>query len=113
MINNKHILETKIINNNFEIATMTVLQLITFIMEEIELINNIKGSDKKKLVISILDDFSKNNDNIFNMASNTEIIKNITYLLESNIISDIIDSLVSCANGLVKLHAPIKKSCCF
>ena len=113
-MNNKHLIETKIINNNnFEITTMNALQLIAFIMEEIELIKNIKGKDKKDLVISILTDITKTNDNIFNMASNTEIIKNITYLLESNIIGDIIDSLVSCANGLVKLNTPIKKSCCF
>lgn len=112
-MNNKHLIETKIINNNFEITTMNALQLIAFIMEDIELIKNIKGKDKKDLVISILTDITKTNDNIFNMASNTEIIKNITYLLESNIIGDIIDSLVSCANGLVKLNTPIKKSCCF
>lgn len=114
-MNNKHIIETKILNNNnLEIATMSALQLITFIMEEIELINDIKGKDKKSLVISILNDFSKNNDNIFNMANNETILKTITYLLESNVISDIIDSLVSCANGLVKLNnSTIKSGCCF
>ena len=31
MNNNKHLIETKIINNNFEITTMSALQLITFI----------------------------------------------------------------------------------
>ena len=111
--NNKHLIETKIINNNFEITTMSALQLITFIMEEIELINNIKGSDKKNLVISILKDFVKNNDNIFNMANNNDILININHLLESKLIGDIIDTLVSCANGLIKLNAPIKNTCCF
>jgi hypothetical protein len=81
-------------------------------MEEIELINNIKGNDKKNLVISILNDFVKNNDNIFNMANNNDILTNINHLLESKLIGDIIDTLVSCANGLVKLHAPIKNTCC-
>jgi Flp pilus assembly CpaF family ATPase len=114
MNNYKHSIETKIINNNIEITVMTGLELIAFIMEEIELIKNIKGKDKKDLVISILKDFVNTNDNIFNMSNNDELLKTVNNLLDNNLISDIIDTMVLCANGIVKLNSPIiKKACCF
>lgn len=44
---NKEIIEMRIINKNIDISSMSAIELITFIMEEIELIKDIEGKTKK------------------------------------------------------------------
>ena len=43
----------------------------------------------------------------------TEAAKEMYGLLESNIISDIIDTIVLCVDGVVKINNKIKSNCCF
>lgn len=108
---NKNNIELKLVNNNIDLNVINSIQLITFIMEEIELLKHLKGNEKKNLVINILKEFIDNNDNIFIKANNQNIIIAITNLLNTNIALDIIDTIVACADGAIKINNEIKSSC--
>lgn len=108
---NKNNIELKLVNNNIDLNVINSIQLITFIMEEIELLKHLKGNEKKDLVINILKEFIDNNDNIFIKANNQNIIIAITNLLNTNIALDIIDTIVACADGAIKINNEIKSSC--
>ena len=107
----KNNIEVKLINHNIDLNSINSIQLITFIMEEIELLKHLKGNDKKELVINILKEFIDNNDNVFIKANNQNIIISITSLLNSNIALDIIDTIVACADGAIKINNKIKSNC--
>lgn len=107
----KNNIEIKLINNNIDLNVINSIQLITFIMEEIELLKHLKGNEKKELVINILKEFINNNDNVFIKANNENIIIAITSLLNTNIALDIIDTIVSCADGAIKINNEIKSNC--
>ena len=108
---NKNNIELKLVNNNIDLNVINSIQLINFIMEEIELLKHLKGNEKKNLVINILKEFIDNNDNIFIKANNQNIIIAITNLLNTNIALDIIDTIVACADGAIKINNEIKSSC--
>jgi uncharacterized protein YjgD (DUF1641 family) len=83
-------------------------------MEEVELLKTLKGADKKVVVINILTEFIKDDNNVFIKANNQNIIIAINKLLESQIVLDIIDTIVACADGAIKINDKIKTSCfCF
>ena len=107
----KNNIEIKLIKHNIDLNSINSIQLITFIMEEIELLKHLKGNEKKELVITILTEFSNNNDNVFIKANNQNIIIAISSLLNSNIALDIIDTIVACADGAIKINNEIKSNC--
>jgi Flp pilus assembly CpaF family ATPase len=107
----KNNIELKLINNNTDLNIINSIQLITFIMEEIELLKHLKGNEKKELVINILKEFINNNDNIFIKANNQNIIIAINNLLNTNIALDIIDTIVECADGAIQINNKIKSNC--
>jgi len=109
----KNHIENYIINNNIDICSLSSLQLITIIMEQVETVKNIKGDQKKQFVINLLTEIISSNDNIFAKSNNLNLIININKLLESNIVSDIIDTIVLCVDGVVKINNKIKSNCCF
>jgi|688.fasta_scaffold737035_2 hypothetical protein len=110
----KKFIENYIIINNIDISSLSSLQLITIIMEQVETIKGLKGNDKKDYVIKLLLDFIKDDDknNIFVKCNNPTLLININQLLETNIISDIIDTIVLCVDGVVKINTKIKSKCC-
>ena len=108
---NKNNIEVKLINHNIDLNSINSIQLITFIMEEIELLKHLKGNEKKELVINILKEFIDNNDNVFTKSNNQNIIISITSLINSDIILDIIDTIVACAAGAIKINNEIKSKC--
>lgn len=108
---NKEHIENYILNNNIDIRSLSSLQLITIIMEQVETIKDLKGDDKKKYVIKLLNEIITNDDNIFTKSNNLNLIINITNLLDANIVSDIIDTIVLCVDGVVKINDKIKSSC--
>lgn len=110
----KNNIELKLLSHNVDLNSINAIQLITIIMEEIELISTLKGASKKELVLSILHQFTMDDDNIFIKTNNLNIIIAINNLLESKIAMDIIDTIVACADGAVKINNKIKSSCfCF
>lgn len=108
----KNYIEKHIINNNIDISTLSSIKLITIIMEQIETIKSINGEEKKKYVIRILNDFINTDDNIFIKANNNNLIINIKLLLDSKVVSDIIDTVVLCVDGAVNINNQIKSGCC-
>ena len=108
---NKNNIELKLITNNIDLNSINAIQLITFIMEEIEKIKNLNGQQKKELVINILKEFIMDDDNVFIKGTNLNIIISINNLLDSEIVFDIIDTIVLCANGAVKINQKIKANC--
>ena len=107
----KNNIEIKLIKHNIDLNSINSIQLITFIMEEIELLKHLKGNEKKELVINILKEFIDNNDNVFIKANNQNIIIAVSHLLNTNIALDIIDTIVACADGAIKINNDIKASC--
>lgn len=108
----KNHIENHIISNNIDIASLSSMQLITLIMEQVETIKGLKGNEKKDYVIKLLNEFITTDDNIFVKSNNLNIIINLTHLLDSKIINDIIDTIVLCVDGVVKINNKIKSSCC-
>jgi hypothetical protein len=107
-------IELKLINLNIDLNSINSIQLITFIMEEVELLKTLKGKDKKKVVINILTEFIKDDNNVFIKANNQNIIIALNNLLDSQIVLDIIDTIVACADGAIKINDKIKTTCfCF
>jgi Flp pilus assembly CpaF family ATPase len=104
---NKNNIELKLVNNNIDLNSINAIQLISFIMEEIETIKNLKGQQKKDVVISILHEFIMNDDNIFVKGNNPNIIISINNLLDTRIASDIIDTIVACADCAIKINEKI------
>lgn len=107
----KNNIEIKLIKHNIDLNSINSIQLITFIMEEIELLKHLKGNEKKELVINILKEFIDNNDNVFIKANNQNIIIAVSHLLNTDIVLDIIDTIVACADGAIKINNDIKASC--
>ena len=107
----KNNIELKLVNNNIDLNIINSIQLITFIMEEIESLKHLKGNEKKDLVINILKEFIDNNDNVFIKANNQNIIIAISNLLNTNIALDIIDTIVECADGAIKINNKLKSNC--
>jgi len=107
-------IEVKLINHSIDLNSINSIQLITFIMEEVELLKTLKGADKKVVVINILLEFIKDDNNVFIKANNQNIIIALNKLLESQIVLDIIDTIVACADGAIKINDKIKTNCfCF
>jgi hypothetical protein len=107
-------IEVKLINHRIDLNLINSIQLITFIMEEVELLKTLKGADKKVVVINILNEFIKDDNNVFIKANNQNIIIALNKLLESQIVLDIIDTIVACADGAIKINDKIKTNCfCF
>jgi hypothetical protein len=109
----KNHIENYIVINNIDISSLSSMQLITIIMEQVETIKELKGNDKKQYVIKLLKGIIDTDDNIFVKSNNLNLIININQLLESNIVTDIIDTIVLCVDGVVKINNKIKSNCCF
>lgn len=109
----KNYIENHIITNNINISTLSSIKLITILMEQIETIKGITGPEKKKYVIQLLNDFINNDDNIFIKSNNLNLIINIKLLLDSNVIDDVIDTIVLCVDGAIQINNKIKSNCCF
>lgn len=104
-------LELKIANK----INMNVMEFITLIMEEVEFDRSLKkGCEKKEKVIDIINEFLTNDNNIFIKNNNLAIINNLSNLNSNNLISDIIENIISCSSGAVKINKVLKSNCfCF
>ena len=81
----KNHIENYIIINNIDITSLSSMQLITIIMEQVETIKDLKGNDKKIFVINLLKEIINNDDNIFIKSNNLNLIVNINQLFNSAI----------------------------
>jgi hypothetical protein len=107
-------LENILIQNNVDIRKINSMQLITIIMEEVEKDKDLKGSEKKTKVINIIKEFVTNDNNILSKSNNNTTIEHLDTLLKNDLISDIIENIIYCAEGAVELNKKIKSTCfCF
>jgi len=111
---NKNNIELRIIEKQISIQTITTLDLINFIILEVENVKELykKGADKKQLVLDIIEDFIKDADNIFCKANNHEIIYSLLNLKNTKLISEVIDNIIYCANGNLNIKSNKKKFFC-
>lgn len=108
---NKNNIELAIIQKDITITTITTIDLINFIILEVENVKELykKGEQKKQLVLDIIEDFIRDADNIFCKANHHEIIYSLLNLQNSKIISEIIDNIIYCANGNLNIKSNKKK----
>jgi len=93
---------------------MNVMELISLIMEEVEHDISLKGGEKKGKVIDIINEFLTNDNNIFIKNNNLSVINNLANLNSNNMISDVIENIIICSSGAVKINKAIKTKCfCF
>jgi len=110
---NKNNIELSIIEKKIDISSMNTIELINFIILEVENVKQLykKGQEKKQLVLNIVDDFLRDPDNIFSKSNNHQVIFSLLNLNNNKLISDIIDNIIYCANG--NLNIKNNKSKCF
>jgi hypothetical protein len=80
-------------------------------MEEVEKMKDLKGIEKKTKVIEIIKEFVNNNNNILSKCENKSTIDNLNTILNNELISDIIENIIFCAEGAVELNKKIKSTC--
>lgn len=98
----------KSIIDNKKITILNSIQLLTLLIDEVEKIGNLYGNEKKQYVINTLEEIAKGDDGI--IGTDDDIIPEYIYeslkiLIESNLISDIIDNMINIYNK------SSKKSC--
>lgn len=104
---NMNNIELKIIEKEINISEMTTIELINFIILEVENVKELykKGLEKKQLVLDIIEDFIRDADNMFCKANKYDIIYSLLNLKNAKLIEEIIDNIVYCANGNLKLNS--------
>ena len=107
---NKNNIELAIIQKEISIATIKTIDLINFIILEVENIKELykKGEEKKQLVLDIIEDFIKDANNIFCRVNNHEIIYSLLNLQNTKLIGEIIDNIIYCANGNLNVNSTKK-----
>lgn len=106
---NKNNIELAIIQKDIVITEIKTIDLINFIIMEVENVKELykKGEQKRQLVLDIVNDFIIDADNIFCKANNHDIIYSLLNLQNNKLIGEIVDNIVFCANG--KLDLNLKK----
>ena len=84
-----------------KISILNSIQLLTLLIEEVEKFDNMYGNEKKQYVINTLEEIAKGDDGI--LGTEDDIIPQYIYeslkiLIESNLISDIIDNMINIYN---------------
>jgi len=107
-------IENVLIENKIDVRKINSIQLITIAMEVVEKNKDLKGSEKKDKVINIIKEFATNDNNIISKCGNNTTIEHLNMLLSNELVSDVIENIIYCAEGAIELNKKIKKSCfCF
>ena len=84
-----------------KISILNSIQLLTLLIEEVEKFDNMYGNEKKQYVINTLEEIAKGDDGILGTEDDiipTYIYESLKILIESNLISDIIDNMINIYN---------------
>ena len=100
---NTDILET--INNNHDINSINVMEFIKITMEIVEKIENKWSSEKKLIVISVLEEFIKNNEN-------KPLADEIKSLKDNGFISLMIEAFVFASKNKININLKNCNKCC-
>lgn len=101
---NKDIINT-IINNN-DMNSINVMEFIKITMEIVEKLENKESSEKKIIVISVLEDFIKINEN-------NSLAIEIKTLIDNGFISLMIEAFVFASKNKININLKNCKKCCF
>jgi hypothetical protein len=102
-------MNTDIINtivNNHDINNINVMEFLKITMEIVEKLENKESSEKKLIVISILEDFIKLHDNY--LLSN-----DIQKLIDNGFISLMIEAFVFASKNKININLKKCNKCCF
>ena len=100
---NTDILET--INNNHDINSINVMEFIKITMEIVEKIENKGSGEKKLIVISVLEEFIKNNEN-------KPLADEIKSLIDNGFISLMIEAFVFASKNKININLKNCNKCC-
>ena len=84
-----------------KISILNSIQLLTLLIEEVEKFDNMYGNEKKQYVINTLEEIAKGDDGILGTEDDIippYIYESLKILIESNLISDIIDNMINIYN---------------
>jgi hypothetical protein len=102
-------MNTDIINtivNNHDINNINVMEFLKITMEIVEKLENKESSEKKLIVISVLEDFIKLHDNY--LLSN-----DIQKLIDNGFISLMIEAFVFASKNKININLKKCNNCCF
>ena len=100
---NTDILET--INNNHDINSINVMEFIKITMEIVEKIENKGSGEKKLIVINVLEEFIKNNEN-------KPLADEIKSLKDNGFISLMIEAFVFASKNKININLKNCNKCC-
>ena len=102
-------MNTDIINtivSNHDINSMNVMEFIKITMEIVEKLENKGSSEKKLIVISVLEDFIKLHDNY-------SLSIDIQRLIDNGFISLMIEAFVFASKNKININLKKCNKCCF
>jgi hypothetical protein len=108
-----------VLKNNIKGKTINYTEIIITAMEIIDKYENLTGSLKKSYIMIAIDNISRGNDRMIGTEDdlisqeNVIILKN---LIEQNILSDLIDTIVIATKGKIDINkssTELKKNCKF
>jgi len=88
-------------NNTTDISKISFLDFIKMTIESVEKLDGKKGAEKQLIVISVIEDFIKDNESI--------LASELRELINSNIIAHIIDTFVFSSKTTIDINKPPKK----
>jgi hypothetical protein len=89
-------------NNTTDISKISFLDFIKMTIESVEKLNGKKGAEKQLIVISVIEDFIKDNESV--------LASELRELINSNIIAHIIDTFVFSSKTTIDINKPPKKT---
>jgi hypothetical protein len=101
---NTDIINTIVKNN--DINSMNVMEFIKITMEIVEKLKDKKSSEKKLIVISVLEDFIKLHDNY-------SLSIDIQSLIDNGFISLMIEAFVFASKNKININLKKFNKCCF
>jgi hypothetical protein len=105
-----------ILQNNIKGKNINYTQIIVTAMEIIDKYENLNGSLKKSYIIMAIDNLTRDNNDIENNLISQENLIILKNLMQQNILSDLIDTIVNASKGnfdINKSSAVFKKKCKF
>jgi hypothetical protein len=89
-------------NNTTDISKISFLDFIKMTIESVEKLDGKKGAEKQLIVISVIEDFIKDNESV--------LASELRELINSNIIAHIIDTFVFSSKTTIDINKPPKKT---
>ena len=94
----------KVIHNK-DISNISFIEFIKLTMENVENMETIKGTEKQLIVVSVIEDFIKDNDSL--------LANELRSVVNNGTINYIIDTIVYSTKNNININITPKKIFCF